>query len=87
MTEELLGKVFEEKQAPCPKTIKLFPLKSEYTLNTYIQFVFTPFIKSVALGCARTARLMKVVQKKLSKRKSGLNGNLSLSGYFSSLNV
>ncbi|GFG32383.1 hypothetical protein Cfor_04363, partial [Coptotermes formosanus] len=28
MTEEMLAKVFEEKQAPCPKTIKLFPLKS-----------------------------------------------------------
>ncbi|KDR13299.1 Heterogeneous nuclear ribonucleoprotein L, partial [Zootermopsis nevadensis] len=29
MTEELLSNVFEEKQAPCPKTIKLFPLKSK----------------------------------------------------------
>jgi hypothetical protein len=29
MTEEMLGKVFEEKEAPCPKTIKLFPLKCE----------------------------------------------------------
>ncbi|XP_021931437.1 heterogeneous nuclear ribonucleoprotein L isoform X1 [Zootermopsis nevadensis] len=28
MTEELLSNVFEEKQAPCPKTIKLFPLKT-----------------------------------------------------------
>jgi len=29
MTEDMLGKVFEEKEAPCPKTIKLFPLKCE----------------------------------------------------------
>jgi hypothetical protein len=33
MTEEQLAKVFEENEAPPPKTIKLFPLKSEYALN------------------------------------------------------
>jgi hypothetical protein len=36
MTEEMLAKVFEEKQAPCPKTIKLFPLKCEYMVNVYV---------------------------------------------------
>ncbi|PSN36159.1 Heterogeneous nuclear ribonucleoprotein L [Blattella germanica] len=28
MSEEMLGKVFEEKEAPVPKTIRLFPLKT-----------------------------------------------------------
>jgi hypothetical protein len=59
MTEEMLAKVFEEKQAPCPKTIKLFPLKCEY-MNFYVQCTFfTVYVFRVSLvaelmaaGCA-----------------------------------
>lgn len=38
MTEEMLGKVFEEKEAPCPKTIKLFPLKSDRSSSGLLEF-------------------------------------------------
>ncbi|XP_023703865.1 heterogeneous nuclear ribonucleoprotein L isoform X2 [Cryptotermes secundus] len=38
MTEELLAKVFEDNQAPCPKTIRLFPLKTDRSSSGLLEF-------------------------------------------------